>query len=446
MTWALINTVRARGLNPPQTSGSGSFVGVDLNVVLSVWSKNAGAGVEPTLSDFYGNTYTPLTAQSDGGIGLSSRLFYCQAPTVGGSFSITLSGAGSIVLSAIAAGFSGSPASPFDQQSGTGNTSVVTSLQPGSITATSGYLLVTGFGEAATGAISINSSFTVTDSFASDAATYYSAGLAYKVSTGAAENPTWSWSGNFANQQCAEMASFKTADVTVALTGVAATGSVGSITPTQGITGVAGTGSVGTVGTGSLSTLAQTGVAATGAAGNVAPGQGVSGTSGTGQVGTAGVSVTLALGGVAATGAAGTVAYSATGDVTLAIGGVSAIGQAGNVSAAGGDGGFDGHDPGLRKRLKKLEERRRKEFEAEAAARNRKRATVIAAFERVVEGKPEISEAMADEVIAKIEVEEIAGPVLGNLDWETFAANTDKIQALWTEFIERDDEEALALL
>jgi hypothetical protein len=56
------------------------------------------------------------------------------------------------------------------------------------------------------------------------------------------------------------------------------------------------------------------------------------------------------------------------------------------LAAEGGNASQDTHDPGLRKRLKKAEELRRKRFEDEARERARRKAQVVTAFERAVEG------------------------------------------------------------
>lgn len=142
-------------------------------------------------------------------------------------------------------------------------------------------------------------------------------------------------------------------DVTVALTGVAGTGQVGTVVPSRTVplTGAAGTGAAGTVapvitipltgnaGTGQVgtvipnSTVALTGVAGPGAAGTAAPGTtlALTGNLATGQVGNVTPSLSVALTGVAGTGAAGTLAPS----TTIGLTGVSGTGQVGNVSTSG---------------------------------------------------------------------------------------------------------------
>lgn len=164
-------------------------------------------------------------------------------------------------------------------------------------------------------------------------------------------------SGRFTQIPRANNASAASPDVTVALTGVSATGdvgtvgvqhdqpitgnagtsAVGSVTPntTVALTGVAGTSAVGSV-TPSTS-VALTGVTGTGAAGTVAPSTSVAltGVAGTGAAGTVTPNTTVALTGVAGTSAVGTVAPS----TTIGLTGVSATGAVGTVTPSGGDGG-----------------------------------------------------------------------------------------------------------
>lgn len=104
-------------------------------------------------------------------------------------------------------------------------------------------------------------------------------------------------------------------DVTVALSGVSATGQTGTLKPSFSIpvTGVSGTGAVGSL-------LASFGLSATGVAG-------------TGQVGTLGVDFKIPITGVEATGAIGTLSV-ANGDITLALTGVSATTGLGTLSPA----------------------------------------------------------------------------------------------------------------
>ena len=104
---------------------------------------------------------------------------------------------------------------------------------------------------------------------------------------------------------------------------------------------------------------------------------------------------------------------------------------------------LDGHDPGEKKRRKKAAENERKRLEHDRDERERRRNQVIKAFGRIVEGKVEVSEPVADEIVSSIEASapEISGP-----DFTAILNNLNKLEALWNEHLERDDEEVLALL
>jgi len=125
-----------------------------------------------------------------------------------------------------------------------------------------------------------------------------------------------------------------TADVTVALTGVSATGAVGTdaVLHDQAVTGVAATATVGT--TAPSTTVAVTGNAATASVGSVTPSASVSltGVVATTSVGTTAPSTTVAVTGVEATGAVGTVTASIGGDITAPVTGVSSTGTVGTLA------------------------------------------------------------------------------------------------------------------
>lgn len=123
-------------------------------------------------------------------------------------------------------------------------------------------------------------------------------------------------------------------DVTVALTGVSATASAGTLAPSnsKAITGTAATAAAGTLAP--SNSKAVTGNAATGAAGTVAPSAsiGITGNAATAAAGTLAPSVSVSLTGNAGTSAVGTVSPSV--GVTVALTGVAASASAGNVAPA----------------------------------------------------------------------------------------------------------------
>ncbi|MDE2098905.1 MAG: hypothetical protein KGL39_16750 [Patescibacteria group bacterium] len=141
-------------------------------------------------------------------------------------------------------------------------------------------------------------------------------------------------------------------NVTVSITGVAATGAVGTVTPstTVALAGVVTTTAVGTL-TPTIS-VPLTGVSATGQTGTLSPSISVplTGVSGTAQTGTVSPVTSLAATGVSATGNVGSVTpgfsipltgvsgagqlgtLTVPGDVTVALTGISASAQLGNLS------------------------------------------------------------------------------------------------------------------
>lgn len=133
---------------------------------------------------------------------------------------------------------------------------------------------------------------------------------------------------------------------TVALTGTTGTGSAGTVSPSQAgsaaLTGVTASGSVGTVKP--SDTVPDTGVSATGSPGNVGPGNAVGfvGVSATGSTGTLKPSTVVGLSGVSATGSVGTVSPTQAGQAALS--GVTATGTAGSLSPSStfGDTGTTG--------------------------------------------------------------------------------------------------------
>ena len=97
---------------------------------------------------------------------------------------------------------------------------------------------------------------------------------------------------------------------------------------------------------------------------------------------------------------------------------------------------FDTHDDGKRK--KKEEEYRKKEA-AKAKARREK---VLALYERIVEGKPELAEEIAKPFV--ITQATIQAPAVINYD--AMLASFDKIEQIYNAYLEMDDEDVLLLL
>ena len=205
------------------------------------------------------------------------------------------------------------------------------------------------------------------------------------------------------------------------------------------ITGNAATGSPGSVGVGAR-TVALTGVQATGAVGTVAPSITIAltGVQATGQVGTEGESLTIALTGVEATGQVGTVSH---GGISFALTGVEATGTAGNVIYVPApiivvD---DTHDGDYHKKLKKR-------FDKENQRLKRKRDDVIAAYERIVEGKPDLAKELTAGFEVKAKSSKRSGKSLPSIDFDKLINDLDRTEQLWNEYLEMEDEDLMVLL
>jgi len=197
------------------------------------------------------------------------------------------------------------------------------------------------------------------------------------------------------------------------LTGNQAAGGVGSpsVAVSAELTGVSATGAVGAFS--NNVTIGLTGVQAIGLAGNEAE------------------SIIVALSGVSATGAVG----SFTTNKTIQLTGVQAIGAVGNVTAVIPIIYIDDtHDPGpdkLKKQLKLEQEKNKK-----------RRDEIIAAYERIVEGKiPKEIIAPYVETFATIATKQNVTLT----DIQKMMSNLDKMQLIWDDHIESDDEEILLL-
>lgn len=193
-----------------------------------------------------------------------------------------------------------------------------------------------------------------------------------------------------------------------------ATGGVGSpsVSVNPALTGVNATGLVGAFS--NNLTIGLTGVQASGLAGNETE------------------SITVGLNGVEATGSVGTFATNAK---TIQLTGVQATGAVGDLTA------FkpiiyidDTHDPGP--------DKRKKQHKLEQEKNKKRRDEIIAAYERIVEGKiPEEIIAPYVETFATIATKQNVTLT----DIQKMVSNLDKMQLIWDDHIESDDEEILLL-
>lgn len=216
--FTLVGNDYATDADTSATTSGIDTTGATLIVAAVMYTGSAGTA---TLSDSYGNAWTPLTEeQSPSTIGTDLRvvrLFYALAPTVGPGHTFTGGESASSRVSVMVCAFGG--ASPvYGAETGNGCRNGVpvatpTTLQPGSLTpGGDGSVLVIGVScESRT--FSIDSGFTILDqaSGLSGGGGGTAIALAYKIQTAAAaDNPTWTFSAGLGNRGAAtRMAAFE---------------------------------------------------------------------------------------------------------------------------------------------------------------------------------------------------------------------------------------------
>lgn len=164
-----------------------------------------------TPSDSLTNTWAGLTQQSDT-ISVV-KFFYVENATVGASQTFTCTST-SVAVTTLAASFSNvHTSSSFDVQNGAADTGASqTTMQPGSVTpGVNNELLVTAlnWSNSSVTTVSIDSSFTITDTRDYSGGTNFGGSMAYFVQgTAGALNPTWTM-GASQTQINAVIATFK---------------------------------------------------------------------------------------------------------------------------------------------------------------------------------------------------------------------------------------------
>ena len=180
--------------------------------------------------------------------------------------------------------------------------------------------------------------------------------------------------------------------------------------------------------------LPVTGNSATGSPGNVGATVTIalSGVQAIGQVGNEDEATTVPVTGTTATGAAGTVGLV----ITVSLSGNNATGEVGTVTAMPQpiiviDDTHDG------KRFKEILEKERK-------LRDAKKQAILDAFERIVEGRPDIAEEIAAPFVT-IEPKAVA-TTSPTINFDALFADLDRVQRIWDTHLEMDDEDILKLL
>ncbi len=153
---------------------------------------NQGGSI-PTFADSKGNTWTTVHTYGDG-TDVDCIMYFCYSPTVGSGHTFLLTNASGGFPSIVVMGFSNITTSAVNAESGHTTVSGSTG-QPGSITPSVAHtLVITGvaFNDNTSGAVSVNSGYTIVDTRPFTAGNAFGTSAAYKVlSSASAQNPTW---------------------------------------------------------------------------------------------------------------------------------------------------------------------------------------------------------------------------------------------------------------
>ena len=100
----------------------------------------------------------------------------------------------------------------------------------------------------------------------------------------------------------------------------------------------------------------------------------------------------------------------------------------------------DTHDGDYHKRLQKR-------FDEENQRVKLKREAVIAAYERIVEGKPDLAKELVAGFEVKAKTSKSKGQVLQpTIDFDKFLKDLDRVEQLWNEYLDMEDEDLMVLL
>jgi hypothetical protein len=101
----------------------------------------------------------------------------------------------------------------------------------------------------------------------------------------------------------------------------------------------------------------------------------------------------------------------------------------------------DGHDGGKNTHKKRKEPR----YDEDSKRREARRKEVISIYEELVEGRPRVvAEIVAPFVETPVAAYDI--PAVEQIDFDALLADVERLQALYREMQEKDDEEVLLLL
>ena len=193
-----IALVSSRIQQSPDTNGFTTTAidttGATLLEVVIVDYKVVGAS---TLSDSKSNTWVQVGSTLIGTSSSRVHRYRCAGGTVGSGHTVTLGVTGGYPAVSFSA-WSGTHATPDDQNNGTAGTGSTTTQQPGSITpSVNDCLVLTGVAVSDVGyTMTIDGGFTILHQITNVNAQAFGVALAYLLqTTAAAANPTWTFSG-----------------------------------------------------------------------------------------------------------------------------------------------------------------------------------------------------------------------------------------------------------
>ena len=188
-----------------QSAGSADSLTVTTSAMDSTganfcWASFVELTIAGAFSDSKANSWTEKTKYTSTTVAtFSIRTFYVANPTVGSGHTVTVSGGGSAGFYTVNFRcYSGVANAPFDTQNGGTSALSQTSYQVPSVSpsATTNLCIVsmTNAYAAPTG-VSINSSFTDESAVTESAGNHFAFYTANKITVGATESPTISWTG-----------------------------------------------------------------------------------------------------------------------------------------------------------------------------------------------------------------------------------------------------------
>lgn len=194
--WTLVAHKIAGAVDNPTTVAVDT-TSLGVNFIVVSCSGNYPAGVTPTDSTG-ANTWSQAgTTHVDNANNVTTRLYYVYAPTTSASQTFRCPGTGvftTITMAAFVRSPGGTPA--IDQIGGSGSVGNVTSLATGSISPgfANELIITSSVIDVATGTLTVNSPFTVSDAQLVSAGNYEGGGMAYSIQTAATPaNATWSF-------------------------------------------------------------------------------------------------------------------------------------------------------------------------------------------------------------------------------------------------------------